>query len=625
VSLSFGSCEAANGTSGNQFWNALWQQAAAQGISVFVASGDSGAAGCDGGSSSTASGGLGVNALCSSPSSTCVGGTQFSDTSNPALYWSASNNSSTLGSAQSYIPEAAWNESGTVAGGSGLWSTGGGASIAYSKPAWQTGTGVPADGRRVCLGGGFYAVAGTSAATPSFAGLASLVVQRQGARQGNVNPALYTLASRQASGGAAVFHDTASGNNSVPGASGYTAGAGYDLATGLGSVDANQLVNAWGSGATPIPSFQLSGSTAAMSVTQGKSITSTWTVGVSGGFKSAVTLSAGTLPSGLTATFAPASLASPGSGTSTLTLTAGAKMAAATYNLVITGSGGGISKTAPLAVTVAPSCTYSLSPAAANEAANAGSDSTALTATTGCAWTAVSNVSWITITGGASGSGNGKVSYSLAANTASSARSGALTIAGLTFTVTQAAAVTTFSLSAKTANATAAGGSGTVVVVASSKTATWKAVSNTSWIVITGAASFTGNQNVTYTVAANSSTTARVGTMTIAGLTFTVNQAGASCTYAISPGPLTATSSGFTASIGVTAATGCAWTATSNVSWATIKSGASGNGNGTVTFAVARNTTGKTETGTLTVAGHTITITVGITGSAQIGEPMQLP
>ncbi len=642
VSLSFGSCEAAMGTAENQFWNALWQQAAAQGISVFVASGDSGAAGCDSSSAGTAAGGRGVNGLCSSPSSTCVGGTEFADRTNPALYWSAASSSSTLGSALTYIPEAAWNESGSVAGGSGMWSSGGGASIVYAKPSWQTGTGVPADGRRdvpdvaltaaghdaylVTLNGSFYGVSGTSASTPSFAGLAALVVERQGARQGNMNPALYTLASRQASGGAAVFHDIAAGNNSAGGVTGYSAGAGYDLVTGLGSVDANQLVNAWGGGATPIPSFQLSASSTGVPVTQGASAASAVTVSVSGGFKSAVTLSAGTLPTGLTAVFAPVTLAAPGSGTSTLTLTAGAKLAVGTYNLLLTASGGGISKTAPLAVTVGSNCIYSLGPVTANEAATAGSDSVALTATAGCAWTAISNVSWIAVTSAASGSGSGKISYSLAANAASSARSGSLTIAGLTFPVTQAGApVTTFALGSASASATAAGGTGTVAVIAPSKTSTWKAVSNASWIVVTGAASGTGSANVTFMVAANSGTAARTGTMTIAGLTFTVNQAAASCTFQLTLGSITANTSGYAGSIAVTGPAGCSWTAVSNAAWITIKSGASGSGSGTVTYAIARNTTGKTETGTLTVAGYTLTITLGVTGSAQIGEPIQLP
>jgi pseudomonalisin len=142
MSMSFGLCEAALGASGNSFINSLWQQAAAQGISVFVSSGDSGAAGCDSASSTRAVNGRAVNGLCSSPYSVCVGGTQFSD-SNYSLYWAPSN-STTMGSALSYIPEAAWNASAV----SGLWSGGGGVSTLYAKPTWQSGVGVPADGRR---------------------------------------------------------------------------------------------------------------------------------------------------------------------------------------------------------------------------------------------------------------------------------------------------------------------------------------------------------------------------------------------------------------------------------------------------------------------------------------------
>jgi len=543
VSLSFGACEQAMGTAENQFWNGLWQQAAAQGMSVFVSSGDSGAAGCDVSSNSTGTG-RAVNGLCSSPYSTCVGGTEFNDTANPAQYWSASN-SSTYGSALSYIPEVAWNESGTN-GGSGLWSSGGGASSVYAKPAWQIGPGVPADGRRdvpdvslsaathdgylLSLNGQLYAAGGTSASAPSFAGLMALVIQRQGARQGNANPVLYTLASNQSSGGAAVFHDVISGNNSVPGVTGYNAGAGYDLVTGLGSVDANQLVNNWNGGSTPIPSFSLS-APASAALTSGANTTVGVTVSVTGGFNSAVALTLSSLPAGLTASFSPASLAAPGSGSSTLTLTPGATLASGTYNLTIMATGGGLTKTAPLAVTLAPKCTFSLNPTSANVSGSASSSSVAVAATSGCSWTAVSNASWISITGGSPGAGNGTVNYSVAANVGS---------------------------------------------------------------------------------------TGRTGTMTIAGISFTVTQAAPGCTYGLSASPLHSTPTGYTGSLSVTAPAGCTWTAKSNVTWMTITSGASGSGNGTVTYAVARNNTGASRTGTLTVAGYTVTITEGSRGNTQL-------
>ncbi|MGB8728709.1 MAG: S53 family peptidase, partial [Candidatus Sulfotelmatobacter sp.] len=145
MSTSFGLCEASLGSSGNSFLNSLWQQAAAEGITVFVSSGDSGAAGCDSASALTATHGRAVNGLCSTPYSVCVGGTEFNDLANPTLYWSPSNSSGTQASALSYIPEIFWNASGPDYG---LWASGGGASAVYAKPSWQAGTGVPADGKR---------------------------------------------------------------------------------------------------------------------------------------------------------------------------------------------------------------------------------------------------------------------------------------------------------------------------------------------------------------------------------------------------------------------------------------------------------------------------------------------
>jgi hypothetical protein len=270
ISLSYGSCETSLGTTATNFYNQLWQQATALGITVFVSSGDSGVAGCDGGSSTTATGGRSVNGLCSSPYSTCVGGTQFNDTTNPSLYWSSSTNSSNQSSALSYIPEVVWNESGNVSGGSGLWASGGGVSSMFAKPSWQTGQGVPNDGMRdvpdVSLSAAshdgylvyssdnssktsaLYIYNGTSASAPSFAGIMALINQKTGARQGNANPRFYQMSSAQASGGPSTFHLITSGNNSVPGLTGYSASAStpyYNQATGLGSVDGNVLISNW--------------------------------------------------------------------------------------------------------------------------------------------------------------------------------------------------------------------------------------------------------------------------------------------------------------------------------------------------------------------------------------------
>lgn len=621
MSLSYGDCEAAEGSAGNQFWNALWQQATAQGISVFVAAGDSGAAGCDDPSAGTAVDGQAVNGLCSSPYSTCVGGTEFIDTAEPSLYWS-STTSSGGASALSYIPETTWNESSLVASGSGLWATGGGSSTVYAKPSWQTGNGVPTsnhryvpdvslaaaghDGYLVVMNGQVYAFSGTSCATPSYGGITTLVVARQGARQGNINPILYGLAAQQAKGGTAVFHDVTTGSNSVPGVNGFTAGVGYDQATGWGSVDANLLINAWTGSSTAAPSFQFSAPPASTSVTQGTSATLKYTVATSGGFNAPVALSINSLPSGLTANFSPSSIAAPGAGSSTLTLTAASQLAAGAYNnITITAKGGGLTQTVPLAVTVAPKCSYTLNPASAEQPSAAASYTVTVTASAGCSWTAASNTSWISITEGGAGTASGQLIYSLTANTGA-ARTGTLTIAGATFQVLQDAPSSNFSLSPASASVGSSGGNLTVVLTAPTSKGTWTAKSNVNWITIAASsASGSGSATISYTVAANTATASRTGTLTIAGLTFTVTQAGSACSDSLSLQSATAT--GFT--LFVAAPAGCSWTAVSNASWITITSGSSGDGNGTVVVAVSTNQSASSRSATLTVAGYTVTVT----------------
>jgi pseudomonalisin len=369
MSMSFGLCEAALGSSGNSFINSLWEQAASQGITVLVSSGDSGAAGCDPASALTATHGLGVNGLCSTPYSVCVGGTEFNDASNPALYWSASNTSGTQVSALSYIPEVVWNESGP---GAGLWASGGGASSIYAKPLWQAGRGVPADGRRdvpdvaltsaghdgylIYQSGGLYVVGGTSAASPSFAGVMDLVVQHAAARQGNANVAFYSLASKQRTDGPPIFHDITSGNNSVPGQTGFHSTAGYDQATGLGSIDGSVLVNQW-SDASIVPAFHSTASASSVSVTAGSVTTGsknsiTLEVTVSGGFNAAVSFSVTGLPSGVSAVFTPSTLSAPGSGSSVLKITATSSAKAGVYSATVSATSGSTKQQIPLTVKV---------------------------------------------------------------------------------------------------------------------------------------------------------------------------------------------------------------------------------------------------------------------------------
>lgn len=288
MNISFGACEAYQGASGVSLWDTLFAQAASEGISVFVSAGDTGAAGCDDNfGTPPAYQFLSINYLCASSYATCVGGTEFADTANPTQYW-ATTNGAGLATALGYIPEGAWNEINVGVSSTSyiVASGGGGASIYVPKPAWQIGTGVPADNARdvpdvsfpasfhdayygcFAAGGGdcganhFYYYFGTSAGTPSMAAVTALLNQKTGGSQGNLNPLLYRLASSSP----AAYHDAAPANipgivcvintpgicnNSTPGASqltgglaGYALTPGYDQATGLGSLDVANFLTA---------------------------------------------------------------------------------------------------------------------------------------------------------------------------------------------------------------------------------------------------------------------------------------------------------------------------------------------------------------------------------------------
>ncbi len=315
MSISFGECEAYLGNAGNEFFNDEYEQAAAEGITVLVASGDSGPAGCDPALNvQPATHGPNISGIASTPFNTAVGGTEFNENGLDGKYWLA-NNRPDLSSAIGYIPEQVWNEScdPTVdpnqCFGSGLYfldASGGGPSfctdstidvdlilcfVGYAKPSWQTGLGVPNDQARdipdlsldaagfhdpylICIEGSCQTtvsngqtvlesattVGGTSAAAPSMAGIMALVEQKQGMFQGLANYNFYKLAAGEktspcnssklvnpAKTSPCIFHDVTAGNNSVPGQVGASATPGFDLATGLGTVDAANLVTAWGS------------------------------------------------------------------------------------------------------------------------------------------------------------------------------------------------------------------------------------------------------------------------------------------------------------------------------------------------------------------------------------------
>jgi subtilase family serine protease len=365
MSASYGLCELTLGTSNNSQFNQLWQQAATEGISVFVSSGDQGSAGCSQRQANTPDDeGLEVNGMASSPYVTAVGGTDFAwewIVNGASTYWNSTNDSHGA-SAKGYVPELPWNvncanpllqsnyfvnSSGplfttptevcnavigteyapflTIGGGSGGYShcttpsgsNPGSCAGGYAKPSWQTGTGVPSDGKRDvpdvalfasygypdftdggpltplviaseimwCYSGSGHACVyddyqdivfqgngGTSAATPYWAGIMAMIVQKQnGAKQGLANPILYKLAAGESltscgtnsvkSGNSCIFYDITNFDNAQgcidtaencanEGAElgvlpGYNATKGYDQATGLGSVNIANLVDKW--------------------------------------------------------------------------------------------------------------------------------------------------------------------------------------------------------------------------------------------------------------------------------------------------------------------------------------------------------------------------------------------
>jgi pseudomonalisin len=295
ISTSFGECEAAAIADGSfSFYQSLTQQANAEGITILGPSGDTGAADCDFNNPSnpttTSTLGLAVDVPGALATVTSMGGTGFTEGADSAnVYWKPAVGTDVISSARMYIPEGVWNDTDAMATGTstsiGLAAGGGGSSTITPKPAWQAGAGVPNDGARdvpdisfsssplhdpylfctetkslspTCvngfrngLGGTLAAVGGTSVGPPLMAGVVALINQstNQALGSGNINRILYPLAARLPS----AFHDVQSGNNQVPFSPpcvtstkiGYNALPGYDLATGLGSIDISNVVSNW--------------------------------------------------------------------------------------------------------------------------------------------------------------------------------------------------------------------------------------------------------------------------------------------------------------------------------------------------------------------------------------------
>jgi uncharacterized protein (TIGR03437 family) len=266
INFSFTSgCDTSLPASMLETFQSMAQQGVAEGITWLASSGDSAAAGCDAKGTASASKGLATQVPADIPEITAVGGTMFNDAN--GNFWSSTNDQFG-GSATGYIPEAVWNNNSGTGGG------GGGVSAYFLKPSWQAGPGVPADGHRdvpdvafsasgqhdgyrIISNGSQLGIGGTSASSPLFAGMVTLLSQylvANGAQSkpglGNLNTLLYRIAQSNPS----AFHDVTTGNNIITctpgtpdcttGRMGYSAGPGYDLCTGLGSVDLQSLASA---------------------------------------------------------------------------------------------------------------------------------------------------------------------------------------------------------------------------------------------------------------------------------------------------------------------------------------------------------------------------------------------
>lgn len=345
-----------------------------------------------------------------------------------------------------------------------------------------------------------------------------------------------------------------------------------------------------------------------------------------------ISIPAGGGPASVSVTTAPACAWTAASGVSWITLGSGASgTGSGVVSFTVAANGGGardgVLTVAGQAVTVSQSgaaCSYSLSPASLSIGAAGGQSSVDISTSAGCTWTAASNDAWITIAGGASGSGSGSIGVLVAANTGA-ARTGTLTIAGQSFVVSQAAASVTCTYAIAPQNqSVAAGGASVSVGVTAPAGCAWTAASNAPWVTITAGASGAGNGTVSLNVGANASTSARSGTVTIAGQTFTVSQAGASCAYSLAPTSASVGAARGSGSVEVATAAGCTWTAVSGAAWLSLAEGISGTGSGRVSYEYSANTDVASRSGSLTIAGLTFTVTQAGAACTYVVSPLSV-
>ncbi len=420
ISTSYGACESANGESFANMVRGWVQEGNTQGQTVMAASGDAGAADCDATGSPEGTRGLAVDVPAAIPEVTGMGGNEFfgdaaatvsGENAAATTYWAGTTGGTdTISSALSFIPEMAWNE---TAEDGGLGASGGGASIYFTKPSWQTGTGVPNDGRRdvpdmaldasldhdpylicseddtqtgatvaTCTSGfrdantDLTVVGGTSCAAPTFSAIVALLNEylinndfQSTAGLGNANPDLYYIATNNPT----AMHDITTGNNIVPCEQGtldcpagtteygFSAGVGYDEVTGLGSVNASNLNVAWGELFTATTTSLSPPTTQA---TAGSSVTLTATV-----TPSTATGNVSFYNNGSTTAIGSSALSS---GTATFTTTS---LPVGTNSIV--GTYGGINApSTSSAVTVTITAPYSLTPSPSSTSVPAGQTAT---------------------------------------------------------------------------------------------------------------------------------------------------------------------------------------------------------------------------------------------------------
>ena len=255
-------------------------------------------------------------------------------------------------------------------------------------------------------------------------------------------------------------------------------------------------------------------------------------------------------------------------------------------------------------------CTYSLSPVSQSVASSGGNGSFTVTTAAGCSWTATSSASWITVTGTASGTDSGTVTFSVAPNTTPISRTGSITLGGQTFTINQPASATcVYSVNPTSQSVPAAGGTDTFTMTTGAGCA-WSTFSTAPWLTVVGPTSGSGTATITFSIAVNTDTTSRAATIMAAGQVVSVTQAGASmsCLYAIVPASISVGAGGGTGSFTVTAGAKCDWTASSSVPWITLTGATKGSASGTVAFTVLGNTGTTGRSGKITAGGQTFTV-----------------